>query len=280
MTAVLLLLLKLSVAAVIVAIGLDSTWRDVWYLRQRPGLLLRSVVAMYILVPLVALAAVSLLDLAPGVKAGLLVIAVSAGAPLLPRKLLRIGDGAYIFSLVVLSSLLAIFLVPAWLAALGPVSGTEIALSSWQVGLLLAESFFAPLVVGMLLRRQFPQLAERMSGPLMATAGVVLTLSALTLLALHPDVLLQASWKGVGTLAGVVVAAITIGHLLGGPMADERTALAIACATRHLGIAVLVAASLPGPGTAVIVSFYILTSALLSFPYLVWRRRCQRTATG
>jgi bile acid:Na+ symporter, BASS family len=30
-----------------------------------------------------------------------LVLVVSAGAPLLPRKLIKIGDGAYIFSLVV-----------------------------------------------------------------------------------------------------------------------------------------------------------------------------------
>jgi len=41
------------------------------------------------------------------------VLAVSAGAPLLPRKLMKIGDGAYIFSLALTSSLLAILLVPA-----------------------------------------------------------------------------------------------------------------------------------------------------------------------
>ena len=66
-----------------------------------------------------ALALVKVLSLAPGVEIGLLVLAVSAGAPLLPRKLMKIGDGAYIFSLVVTSSLLAILLVPAWLAVLG-----------------------------------------------------------------------------------------------------------------------------------------------------------------
>jgi len=47
MTEVLLLLLKLSVAAIILAIGIDSTPRDIAYLWRRPMLLLRSVIAMY-----------------------------------------------------------------------------------------------------------------------------------------------------------------------------------------------------------------------------------------
>ena len=272
MTIVLLTLLKLSVAGIIVAIGLDSTWRDIGYLWRRPGLLLRSVLAMYVLVPFVTVVAVALLELSPGVEAGLLVLAVSAGAPLLPRKLLKIGDGAYIFSLVVTSSLLAIVLVPTWLAIIGAALGREIGLSVGQVAWVLTKSFLAPLVVGMLFRWRFPQLADRVGRTLMAVAGAVLTISALTLLALHLDILLQASWLGVSALAGIGVAALAIGHLLGGPLPEERTALAIACATRHLGVAVLVAASLPGPRTAVIVALYIVTSALVSLPYLRWRR--------
>ena len=125
MTATLLLLLKISVGIIILAIGMDSTPRDMAYLWQRPRLLLRSLLAMYVLVPLAALALVKALTLAPGVEVGLLVLAVSAGAPLLPRKLLHIGDGAYIFSLVVTSSLLAIILVPAWLAVLAHSSVTR-----------------------------------------------------------------------------------------------------------------------------------------------------------
>jgi len=108
MTAILLLLLKAAVGVIIFAIGLDSTADDALFLPRRPGLLLRSLLAMYVVVPLAALMLVGMLDLAPGVELGLLVLAASAGAPLLPRKLLRIGDGAYTFSLVLLSSLLAI----------------------------------------------------------------------------------------------------------------------------------------------------------------------------
>ena len=268
----LLILLKVAVAGIILAIGMDSTLSDATYLWRRPGLLLRSMLAMYVLVPLAALALVKVVTLAPGAEIGLVVVAVSAGAPLLPRKLMKIGDGAYIFSLVVTSSLLAIFLVPAWLAVLGTQLDYPVSLRPDRAAMVLAKSFLLPLALGMVFRRLFPTIAERLGSRLMAVAGLVLTVCALTLLILHWDILLAARWPGILALAALVAISLAIGHLLGGPAEDDRTALAIACATRHIGIAVLVAASVPGPRTSVIVAFYILTSAVITVPYLHWRR--------
>jgi BASS family bile acid:Na+ symporter len=272
MTATLLLLLKAAVGVIIFAIGMDSTAKDATHLLHRPGLLLRSVLAMYVAVPLAAFALVKLLTLAPGVEIGLLVLAASAGAPLLPRKLLRIGDGAYIFSLVLLSSLLAIVVVPAWLDFLAPQFGTPLELSPTQVTWVLAKSFLLPLAAGMVLRAVLPDFAERWASRLIGSAGAVLSACALALLVLHWDVLLVASWGGVLALMALVAMALGIGHLLGGPAQDDRTALAVACASRHIGIAVLVAASLPGPRTAVIIAVYIVASAIVCIPYLRWRR--------
>ena len=271
MTVTLLILLKVAVAGIILAIGMDSSLKDATYWWHRPGLLVRSVLAMYVLVPLAALALVKVLTLSPGVEIGLLVLAVSAGAPLLPRKLMKIGDGAYIFSLVLTSSLLAILLVPAWLAVLGPQLDYPISLRPERVALVLAKSFLLPLALGMLVRRLSPAIAERIGNRLIAIAGLVLTGCALALV-LHWDVLLVARWSGVLTLAALIAISLAIGHLLGGPAEDDRTALAIACATRHIGIAVLGAASVPGPRTSVLVAFYTLTSAVVSIPYLRWRR--------
>jgi len=272
MTATLLLLLKAAVGVMILAIGMDSTARDATHLLHRRGLLLRSLLAMYVLVPLAAFALVKLLTLAPGVEIGLLVLAVSAGAPLLPRKLLRIGDGAYIFSLVLLSSLLAIVVVPAWLVLLGPYFGSPLELEPQQVAWILAKSFLIPLGAGMLMRWWWPAFAVRWSSRLMGVAGLVLTVCAVGLLVLHWEVLLVASWAGVLALIALVAMALAIGHVLGGPAHDDRTALAVACASRHIGIAVLVAASLPGPRTAVIIAVYIVASAMVGMPYLRWRR--------
>src|SRR5690349_6281036 len=116
----LLIILKACVFALIFAIGVGSTLADATYLWRRPGLLARSLLAMYVLVPLAIFGLVKVLPAEGSVKAALLVLAVSAGAPLLPRKLGAVQGGPYVFSLVVISSLLAIVLVPAWVALLAP----------------------------------------------------------------------------------------------------------------------------------------------------------------
>jgi bile acid:Na+ symporter, BASS family len=212
------------------------------------------------------------------VEIGLLVLAVSAGAPLLPRKLLGIGDGAYVFSLVVITSVLAVLVVPAWLALLGSQFNTPPRLSPTDVALVLATSFFAPLVAGMVVRGLFPALAEWLAARVVGIAGIALLLGALGLLAMQWEIVLTIQWTGVFALVALIALALAIGHVLGGPADDDRTALAIACATRHIGVAVMVATSLPGPRAAVILSVYIGASAAVSLPYLHWRRARARAA--
>ena len=272
MTEALLIALKLSVGALIFAIGLGSTTADLVYLWRRPALLLRSLFVMVVLVPAVALLLVWLLPLTAGVKAALLVLAVSAGAPLLPRKLGAVGSGGYVFSLVVTSSLLAIGLVPAWIGFVGRHLGVDTELDPAVVAGVIAKSFLLPLALGFGLRLAIPTRADRWADRLMAVAGAVLSVAALTLLVLHWDVFIGVHWQGYAALCLLLVAALAIGHALGGPEPADRTALAIACATRHVGLAVLVASAFPGPRTTVLIGSYIIASAVVTIPYLRWRR--------
>lgn len=266
MTEALLIALELAVVVLIFAIGLGSTPADLGYLWRRPALLARSLLAMVVLVPAAALLMVALLPLSTGVKAALLVLAVSAGAPLLPRKLGAVGASGYVFSLVVTSSLLAIVLVPAWAALVGRHLGVEIELDPLTVAGVLAKSFLLPLAAGFVLRFAILARADRAAARLMVGAGVVLTIAALALLALHWDLLATVRWQGFAALTALLAIALAIGHALGGPEPADRTALAIACATRHVGIAVLVASAFPGPRTMVLIGAYLVSSAIVTLP--------------
>ena len=73
--------------------------------------------------------------------------------------------------------------------------------------------------------------------------------------------------------------ALAIGHALGGPDPADRTALAISCASRHVGIAMLAASTAPGPRTVALVLAYVLASAAVSIPYLKWRGRAAETVS-
>ncbi|MDO8974448.1 bile acid:sodium symporter family protein [Reyranella sp.] len=272
MTVALLVLLKITVTIIIFGIGLDSTLHDAVRLFRHPALLLRSLLAMYVLVPLAAVGLVILLPLPPGAEAGLLVLAVSAGAPLLPRKLLGIGDGAYTFSLVTVSSVLAVILVPFWLEMLGPLFPRLPRLAPERTALILGESFFLPLLAGMAVRRFFPKFAAWTGGRVVGLAGLAMTLAAVVLLAVNWHVVLEVRWQGIAALALLILMALVIGHLVGGPQEENRSALAVACATRHIGVAVAVATSLPGGRTAVVISIYIAVSVAITLPYTRWRR--------
>jgi len=272
----LLLLIKLSVGAMILAVGMGATFADVAYLWRRPALLLRSVLAMYVLVPLAAFVLAELLPLAPGVRVALLVIAVSAGAPLLPRRL-RFGGSPYVFSLVVTSSLLAIVLVPAWLALLSRHFGVATDVGTADVAAVLARAFLLPLAIGILLgmalRRMVPAGTERIADIVFALAAVVLAVATLILIADQWQVFMEVRGPGIVALLALMVISVAIGHALGGPNPDDRTALAIACCTRHIGVVVILAATFRGPRAVVLLAVYLVAASVVSIPYLRWRRR-------
>jgi BASS family bile acid:Na+ symporter len=272
MTETLLLALKLSVVAAILAIGLGATTADLVYLWRRPRQLARSLVAMYVAVPVVILLLAKLLPLTLPVRTAVLVLAISAGAPLLPKKLMRLGREGYVFSLVVTSSILAWVAVPLWVEVLAAAFGRDTSVDSMALARLIAKAFFAPLVLGMLLRRPLAKVADRLSEGLLAAAGAVLTVAGLALLALHGHLLVAAGLEPLLALLAMTFVALAVGHLLGGPDAADRAALAVSCASRHVGIALLAASTVPGPKTAALVVAYVLASALASGLYLRWRR--------
>lgn len=276
LTQILLLLLKLCVPALVLAVGMGATIGDLLFLARRPGLLLRSLLAMYVVVPLLALAAAWALPLPPGVKLALLVLAISAGAPLLPRKLMGRGSDAYVFSLVLLSSLLAIVTVPLWLEGLGRLFERDVPVSPGGVARVIATSLLLPLLVGVGLHAWRPEWSERAGDRLLKLVGALFAGCSLVLLVLNLSVLAAVPAVAWLALAGLTVAAMAAGHLLGGPGPQDRTALAVCCATRHIGIAALAAGALPGERTLLLLLAYLIVAAPLSYAYLRWRHGAGR----
>ena len=127
-------------------------------------------------------------------------------------------------------------------------------------------------LAGMAVRRYFPKLAAWTGGRVVGLAGLAMTLAAVVLLAVNWHVVLEVRWQGIAALALLILMALIIGHLVGGPKEEDRSALAVACATRHIGVAVAVATSLPGARTAVVISIYIAISVAITLPYTRWRR--------
>lgn len=277
MTEALLLALKVCVALLILAIGMCSTWQDLVYLWRRPGLMLRSMLAMYVGVPLAALLLVLLLPLSEAARAALLVLAASAGAPLLPSKLRGLGNDAYTFSLVSTSSLLAIALVPAWVGLLARYLGVRAEVDLPLVAMVIAKAFLLPLALGMGLRWLWPRAIARAGAKLLDAVTLLVVVCAALLVAANWEVFRAMVGWGMAALVLLMLAALAVGHVMGGPRPEDRTSLAVACATRHFGVALLVATAFPGPRTATLIAAYLLATTAVTLPYLRWRLRHAHT---
>lgn len=269
-----LLALNLSVGALLFAIGLHARFSDAAWLWRRPRLLGKSLLAMYGVIPAVAVAMAVALDLPRGTEAALVVLALCAGAPLLPKRLVRLGgDPAYVFSLVVTTSLLAIITIPAALRALAALLPAHVEASPTAIAAALLRGFLLPLGAGMGVRLLWPRLAERLGGGLFRlSAAALLVCSVFLLVAALPGIFSLGA-PSLLAFAAFVVVSLATGHLLGGPDPGNRTSLAVACATRHVGLALLVASQYPSPRTLELVAGYLFVAALVSIPYVRWRRR-------
>src|SRR5271157_1155729 len=102
MAAVIMLALKASIFLMVFGLGLRAHMADLTYVVARPRLLVRSLVSIYVIVPVVTAAMISLFTLKPAVEIALISLSVSPIPPLLPRKVVQAtGDGSYAVGLLV-----------------------------------------------------------------------------------------------------------------------------------------------------------------------------------
>ena len=271
------LILKVSIVLNVFGLGLNATRQDVTCLFRRPGLLARSLLPMYVVMPLLAVFLVATFDLRPPVKIALVALSVSPVPPLLPRRTMRAGgESSYMFGLLVAAALLSIVLVPAALGSIGLAFGLPLRTPATAIVKLVGMTVIAPLCAGILVRSMAPKPAMRITKPVLLVAMIMLAGGILPVVfKAWPAIV---SLIGNGTLAAIaafVLTGLAAGHLLGGPSLEQRTVLAHATAFRHPGIAVAIAQiNFPQEKTVLAaVLLYLLLGAVLAIPYVAWRRR-------
>src|SRR5262245_11143764 len=110
---IVILLLQTSIFLTVFSLGLQATWQDATFLFRRRGLLLRSLLAMNIAMPVVAAVIAGAFHINPAVKVALIVLAVSPVPPVLPLQLLKLGGTwSYVCGLLVAAALFSIILAP------------------------------------------------------------------------------------------------------------------------------------------------------------------------
>lgn len=271
------LVLLLGVVLLVVAIGIRAPLKQPLLLVRRPALGLRAMLAMYVLLPAFVLLLVWLLPLRQGVGAALLGFAISPVLPPWAKKGTALGGQSdYVIGLQIVSSVVALLVVPLVILIVRAVFGVETFLEPLAVERVLLITVAAPLALGMGIARFCPGAAPRLAGVADRAGGIALLSGAVVLLIVQGPAILGVIGQGTLLLSVAIVAfGLLVGHLLGGPDPGNRGALASATVSRHPAIAlVLASGAFPEQQTTVIgtVLLYLLASLLLPIPYERWRR--------
>jgi BASS family bile acid:Na+ symporter len=264
-----------TVFTVMFSLGLGLEAGELRLIWQRPGLLARGLFSVLVAVPAAALLVTRWLDLPRFVEIGLVLMAISPGAPVALRRSLGAGGHrAFAPSLQICVALLAVVSMPLSIAALNEFYAGRASITPWSVAKQVFVAQLLPLAVGMSVRRCWRAFAERLE-PRLAQAGNVLLLLLVVVVLLDVwEVTMNAGVRVWPAIAMTTVAALALGHWLGGPEPATRTAVAITSALRNPGLALLVAAlNAAPPAVTGTVLAYVLVSALLVIPYMMWRRR-------
>jgi BASS family bile acid:Na+ symporter len=266
-------------------LGLGQSWPELLAFWRHPSLMLRSLVAIDVLVPLALfVVAAGLPGLERDVRFAIALMAATSTGPLSLRKVRKIhGAAAYGVSLQLTVAVLAIATAPL---IVGLFSLGDLRVSPLEVARQVVQAQLSGLALGILIRHFWPTLADKLAHPVSLLANV-LFFASLILLVIAPRILMSLDWLAFVAMGLCVVASLAIGHLLGGPRPDTRVVLAIIASTRNMGLALAIAgASLaePLPVQAAIVA-YMFVEQVIQIPYLVWRkraaaRRAQQTSSA
>jgi BASS family bile acid:Na+ symporter len=273
---VLKLVLLLGVLMLVVAIGIRARLEQPLLLLRSPALALRAMVAMYVALPAFVLVLVWLMPLQAGVGGVLLGFAVSPVLPPWAKKGAAVGGQSdYVIGLQVLSSVVALLVVPLMIWIVYRTFGVATNLDPLAVEMVLLITVAAPLALGMGLARLYPG-AARLADRADRVGGVVLLLGAVVLLIVNGRAILGVIGQGtLSATVAVILFGLLVGHLLGGPDPGNRGALAEATVLRHPAIALLLASgAFPEREATVLgaVLMYLVASLLLSVPYERWRK--------
>jgi bile acid:Na+ symporter, BASS family len=284
LAALILLTAKASVFLTVLGLGMSARMTDAIYVLRRPGLLLRALLAMALIMPLFATGLAVAFDLPPVVKVALVALAVSPVPPLLPRKQLNAGGNASeAVGFLATAALLSIVVIPVAITTVGRVLGTETHIPIADVAAIVATSVLVPLGIGMALRFFAGRAAVRLARAAVALGAILLVASAVPILFnAWPAIVAHVGNGTLMALAAFSVVGLGVGHVLGGPNPEQRTVLALSTASRHPAIAMTIADANFIEKRAVVATIllYLLVSALVSIVYIRRTRGGGGTADG
>jgi BASS family bile acid:Na+ symporter len=237
--AILQVSLLVFVVSSMLAMGLSLTVSEIVEPLKSVRLVIVSLAANFIAVPLLAWVIIELLSLDEGLAIGLTLMATAAGAPFLPKLAAAArGSAAFSVGLMVLLMVLTVVYMPLVL----PLLLNDVEVNAWDIASSLIFLMLLPLGIGLLVRARYEGMAKGLQ-PLMAqTSTVAIALLLVTGVIVNFDGIIELI--GTGGFIAIILflgIALVIGYLGGGSDPAVRSVLGLGTAQRNLSAALVVA---------------------------------------
>lgn len=221
------------------AMGLTLTVPQILAPLKDIRMVVLALLANFALVPAVAFLVLAVLPLSGGLTVGLLIVALAAGAPFLP-KLAQVtrGDPAFSVGLMVLLMVVTIGYLPLVL----PLALTGVTISAWDIARSLIFLMLLPLLVGLVVRARYEEVAESVAPVMSQASGLALVVLVVAFfVGYFPDLVGVVGSTAILAAVLFLLAAFAIGYLLGGRDGAAKRVMGLGTAQRNLGAATAVA---------------------------------------
>ncbi|MCO5190469.1 MAG: bile acid:sodium symporter [Anaerolineae bacterium] len=230
----------LFVITSMLAMGLSLTVPMITQPLRNVRLVLLTLLANFVLVPLLAYLVLLIIPLEEPLEIGLIILACAAGAPFLPKLVQGAnGDIALGVGLMVLLMVVTIFYMPLVLPFL--LSGVEV--NPWDIAQSLIVLMLVPLAIGLLIKSHAPDSADHWQPVMNKVSSVALLFLLVVALGLNlSNIIGFIGTRGILALLLFIVGGLVIGLIFGGRDPAVRNVMTLATPMRNISAAIVVTA--------------------------------------
>ena len=251
------------VAGSMITLGLGLTVGQIFAPIKRLRIVLRALIANFIIVPLFALGLVEWIPVSEGVRIGIILVSLGAGAPFIPMIVATAkGHVGGAVGLMVLLLIVTIFFMPIAV----PLMLSSESVSSWHIAKSLLSIMLVPLLLALLIRALFPGAALRIQPFAAILTRISVVVLIVTVLFIYTKTIIANS-SVLPIIILFFLGAMIIGYISGGKKADLRTIFAVGTGLRNPPVAILVASQnfSTEPMAAIVPLVVAMVGALILF---------------
>ena len=265
----------LTVFAVMFAIGLMLGREQIKAALERRVVLAAVSFAVVVPVPALAVLAVYAFGLKGPVAVGIVLMAISPGAPVALRRALDAGGNReFAPALHLAIVMLAVLTVPATIVILDWIFAADFTVTPFHIGRQVFFAQLLPLALGAGLRAISPVVAAKLEGSLGRMGNLLLLALGIMVLVDMPPIIAAVGWTPMIAGVALTVCTLAVGAAFAWRDSEVRPAAAIAAAMRNPGLALVIATvnRAPPEVTAAVIG-YALGLGVTIVAFLQWCKR-------